>query len=126
MKVSVQELYTAAIAISGMKSNIEIFVIGYYLEQILDTLQQAFAEDDERCAELAELEWLCSDVLEWDHMKCMQKIMRNDPNFYALLVSIIYKTDDNGASDEAKRTSANKVYSGFNKAKFCPTEKDGR
>lgn len=40
MKVSVQELYTAAIAISGMKSNIEIFVIGYYLEQILDTLQK--------------------------------------------------------------------------------------
>ena len=114
-------MYTAAIAISGMKSNIEIFVIGYYLEQILDTLQQAFAEDDERCAELAELEWLCRDVLEWDHMKCMQKVMKNDPNFYA-----IYKTDDNGASDEAKRTSANKVYSGFNKAKFCPTEKDGR
>lgn len=109
MKVSVQELYTAAIAISGMKSNIEIFVIGYYLEQILDTLQQAFAEDDERCAELAELEWLCRDVLEWDHMKCMQKIMRNDPNFYALLVSIIYKTDDNGASDEANGTPANKV-----------------
>lgn len=70
-------------------------------------------------AELAELEWLCRDVLEWDHMKCMQKIMRNDPNFYALLVSIIYKTDDNGASDEAKRTSANNVYSGFNKQNFA-------
>lgn len=125
-EISVQELYTAAIAISGMKSNIEISVTRYYLEQILDTLQQAFAEDDERCAELAKLEWLCRDVLEWDHMKCMQKIMKNDPTFYALLVSIIYKTDDNGASDEAKRTSANKVYSGFNKAKFCPTEKDGK
>ena len=51
--------------------------------------------------------------------------MKDDPTFYALLVSIIYKADDNENIDEEKRKLANKVYSGFDKAKFCPTEKDG-
>ena len=94
-------------------------------KEIFNILQQTFIDDDEKCAELATLEWMCRNVLEWEHMKCMQKIMKDDPTFYALLVSIIYKADDNENIDEEKRKLANKVYSGFDKAKFCPTEKDG-
>ena len=82
--------------------------------------------DDEKCAELATLEWMCRNVLEWEQMKCMQKIMKNDPTFYAQLVRIIYKADDDDPSDKKKRELANKMYSGFDKAKFCPTEKDGK
>ena len=71
-------------------------------------------------------EWMCRNVLEWEQMKCMQKIMKNDPTFYAQLVRIIYKADDDDPSDKKKRELANKMYSGFDKAKFCPTEKDGK
>lgn len=37
----------------------------YYLEEIFDILQQTFIDDDEKCAELATLEWMCRNVLEW-------------------------------------------------------------
>lgn len=124
-KISVQELYKATLEISDIKSDVASSMTDYYLKEIFNILQQTFIDDDEKCAELATLEWMCRNVLEWEHMKCMQKIMKDDPTFYALLVSIIYKADDNENIDEEKRKLANKVYSGFDKAKFCPTEKDG-
>ena len=36
-------------------------------------LDYPFIDDDEKCAELATLEWMCRNVLEWEYMKCMQK-----------------------------------------------------
>lgn len=124
-KISVQELYKATLEISDIKSDVASSMTDYYLKEIFNILQQTFIDDDEKCAELATLEWMCRNVLEWEYMKCMQKIMKDDPTFYALLVSIIYKADDNENIDEEKRKLANKVYSGFDKAKFCPTEKEG-
>lgn len=124
-KISIEELYKATLEISNIKSNGVSSMTDYYLKEILNILQRVFIEDEKKCEELAGLEWLCRDVLEWDDMKCMQKIMKDDPTFYALLVSIIYKVDQNEVVDDAKRELANKIYSGFDKAKFCPTEKDG-
>lgn len=125
-KISFQELYNAIFAISNLKGDVASSMTDYYLEEILKELQEAFIMDDEKCAELATLEWMCRNVLEWEQMKCMQKIMKNDPTFYAQLVRIIYKADDDDPSDKKKRELANKMYSGFDKAKFCPTEKDGK
>ena len=125
-KVSVHELYKAALEIPDMQGSAAGSMNDYYLEEILDVLQRTFIEDDERCEELATFEWLCRGVLDWTNMKCLQRVMKNDPTFYALLVSIIYKVDDNETIDEEKRKLANKVYPGFDKAKFCPTEKDGK
>ena len=125
-KISLQELYVATLKISDLEGNAVNGRIDYFLEDIFDVLQQAFIEDDEKCAELAKLEWMCRNVLEWEQMKCVQRIMKDDPTFYALLVSIIYKAEDSEAVDEEKRELANKIYSGFDKAKFCPTEKDGK
>ena len=52
--------------------------------------------------------------------------MKKNPTIYADLVRIIYKSDQDGdVVDEKKRDFANKVYSGFDKAKFCPTEENG-
>lgn len=125
-KISVQELYKATLEVSDIQSDAASSMTDFYLKEILGVLQRTFIEDDEKCAELATLEWFCRGVLDWTNMKCMQRIMKNDPSFYALLVSIIYKVDDNETVDEEKRELANKVYSGFEKAKFCPTEKDGK
>lgn len=125
-KISIQELYNAALEISEIKGDDAGVMTDFYLKEIFDALQCAFIEDDERCSEIATLEWLCRGGLDWGHMKCMQRIMKDDPTFYALLVSIIYKVDDSEIVDEKKQELANKVYSGFDKAKFCPTEKDGK
>ncbi len=124
-KISFQELYNAIFVISNLKDNVVSSMTDYYLEEILKELQDAFIMDDEKCAELATLEWMCRNVLEWEQMKCMQKVIKNDPTFYAQLVEIIYKADDD-TNDKTKSELANKVYSGFDKAKFCPTEKDGK
>ena len=101
-KISVQELYKATLEISDIKSDVASSMTDYYLKEIFNILQQTFIDDDEKCAELATLEWMCRNVLEWEYMKCMQKIMKDDPTFYALLVSIIYKADDNENIDEEK------------------------
>lgn len=84
-KISVQELYKATLEISDIKSDVASSMTDYYLKEIFNILQQTFIDDDEKCAELATLEWMCRNVLEWEYMKCMQKIMKDDPTFYALL-----------------------------------------
>lgn len=125
-KILNQELYNAIFAISDLKSDVASSMADYYLEEIMKELQEVFITDDEKCAELATLEWLCRNVLEWEQMKCMQKVMKDDPTLYAQLVRIIYKADDDEPDNEEKRELANKIYSGFDKAKFCPTEKEGQ
>ena len=52
--------------------------------------------------------------------------MKDDPTFYALLVSIIYKADDNENIDEEKRKLANKVYSGLIKQSFAQQKRMGK
>ena len=125
-KLSIQELYNALLEIEKINEGVASSMTDYYLGEILEDLQENFIADEERCSELAALEWMCRAVLEWEQMKCMQKVMKSDPTFYAQLVEIIYKKEDSEPSDETKKALANKVYSGFDKARFCPTEMDGK
>lgn len=125
-KMTSNEIYNAIFIISDLKGDEASSMTDYYLEEILKDLQEIFIMDDEKCAELATLEWMCRNVLEWEQMKCMQKVMKDDPTLYAQLVRIIYKADDNEINSEKKKDLANKVYSGFDKATFCPTEKEGQ
>lgn len=97
----------------------------YYLEELLKRVQNRFVNDKEKCAQLVHLEWMFRNVLEWEDMRCTQKFMKDDPSFYAELVCILYRTDDNEPVDEERRKLANNVYEGFEKAKFCPAENDG-
>ena len=73
MKISVQELYKATLEISDIKSDVASSMTDYYLEEIFDILQQTFIDDDEKCAELATLEWMCRNVLEWEHNEMYAK-----------------------------------------------------
>jgi hypothetical protein len=112
--------------ITELQGGISNSMTDYYLKEILQELQETSIMDEKKCDELALLEWTCRNVLEWDQMKCMQKVMKNNPKVYAELVGIIYKADDNESGNEGKKLLANKIYAGFEKAKFCPTEKDGK
>ena len=125
-KISGLELFDRVFAICDMRSEVPCSMTRYYLEEVLKELQNEFIEDDERCSKLAKLEWRCRNALEWEQMRCMQREMKADPAFYAYLVSVIYKTDNTETVDEGKRELANKLYGGFDKAKFCPAEKNGK
>ena len=125
-KLSLEELYDATLAIKQFNERNELGSMGsYYLEEIFKVLQEAFIIDDEKCVELAYLEWMLRNVFEWEQMKCLQKVIKEDPTFYADLVKIIYKSD-NSSEDDEKKQIANRVYSGFYKAQFCPGEKNGK
>lgn len=125
-KISIQELYDATVKISDMKGGIASSMTIYYIGEILKELQDAFITDDEKCAELVSVEWLCRNILEWEQMRCMQKRMKNDPKIYADLVGIVYKTEDDESGNKGKGELASAVYAGFDKARFCPAEKDGK
>lgn len=125
-KILMQELFDNIFAIEELKNNNSCGMETYYLREILKDLQSVFIMDDEKCVRLANLEWLCRNVLEWDEMKCLQRVMKTDSAFYAELVKILFKGEENEPDDEEKRNLASKVYDGFYKAKFCPTEQDGK
>lgn len=125
-KISIQELYDATVKISDMKGGIASSMTIYYIGEILKELQDAFITDDEKCVELVSVEWLCRNILEWEQMRCMQKRMKNDPKIYADLVGIVYKTEDDESGNKGKGELASAVYAGFDKARFCPAEKDGK
>lgn len=125
-KISIQELYDATVKISDMKGGIASSMTIYYIGEILKELQDAFITDDEKCAEIVSVEWLCRNILEWKQMRCLQKEMKNDPKIYADFVGIVYKAEDDESEDKEKCEVANAVYSAFDKARFCPAEKDGK
>lgn len=125
-KLDKDQLYNYIFAIQDMKSDNKNSMTDYYLEEILGLLQDHFMDDLEKCQKIAYLEWMCRNILDWNQMKCMQFMMKDDPAIYAELVKIIYKSDyDNDEVNEEKSKLANKIYDGFDKAKFCPTEQKG-
>ena len=98
-KISVQELYKATLEISDIKSDVASSMTDYYLKEIFNILQQTFIDDDEKCAELATLEWMCRNVLEWEHMKCMQTIRERQIERAKKFVESPSKLTKNRAND---------------------------
>lgn len=124
--LSDEELLDSFIVIEHLKEDSDAPMTDYYLKQILERLQKKYINNEEKCSQLAKLEWMCRNILEWDQMVCVQKYMKENPLFYAQLVQIVYKADGEDNNDEKKKELANKVYAGFDKARFCPTEKNGK
>lgn len=123
-KISVSQLYNNFLDIQDINGDATTMT-DYYLEEILKVLQSEFIDESEKCNKIALVEWRFSRVLDWSQMQSVQRIMKSDPTMYAYLVSIIYKSDTIEA-DEEKQQLASKLYLSFDKAKFCPAEKNGK
>ena len=123
-KLTPEDIYDYIFGIENMESCAGGQLSDYYLEELLKIIQAEYINIPDSCEKIAMLEWRCRNVLNWDQMVCLQKVMKSNPNFYGDLVMFLYKTDD-GKTDEEKSKIANKIYDGFHKAKFCPTEKNG-
>lgn len=120
------QIYEYIFKIENMKSSFPDSMTEYYLGELLAIIQNYFGEDMEMCRNIAALEWLCRNILDWHQMKCMQFMLKTDPTVYAGFVGMIYKADEDDGAEEEKAVLADKVYEGFKKAKFCPAEKDGK
>ena len=120
------QIYEYIMKIHELHSNSRDTMTVYYLQEILNIVQNSFLNEVEMCKKIAELEWYCRNILEWEQMKCTQYMMKLYTTIYASIVKIIYKTDEKDEIDEKKANLVNKIYDGFKKAKFCPAEKNGK
>ena len=125
-RISISDLYNSIFDIDNIKVGMQNQMMDYYLKEILKKLQTEYIDDLEKCTQLALLEWKCRNILEWEDMRCMQKVMKIDPSMYAELAKVIFKAEDADEVTEEQRNIANALYSGYNKAQFCPCEKDGK
>ena len=126
--LSIDEIYEALIKIEQVRVEKLTAMSDYYLKQVLLLLQNKYIGDEEKYKNIAEIEWLFRNLLDWEEMKCVQYFMKKSPLMYAELVDIIYlkegETKEN--RDIKKREIAEKVGDFFYKAHFCPAESNGQ
>ena len=122
---SLQELYDYFIKISNLKYEGHYSVMDYPLQELLELLQKEFINDDEKCSEIAKIEWIFSGILDWDAMKCIQKEIKRNPIFYADLICCIFKDKDGNKKMGIDENIRSSLTSCFYKMKFCPSEKNG-
>jgi hypothetical protein len=102
----------------------------YYLEELLQYVQEHFMQDAEKCSQIADIEWAYGNCIAWKRMQCVQRMMKSSPVIYAQMSDIIYlkegesKEDRNNTEDE-KQKAASRLFDFFHKAQFCPAEQDG-
>lgn len=123
------ELYNYIVGIEKMEySDIE-GMNEYYLSEILEKLQDAYEDDMNRSSEIARIEIAFFNLLDWEKMRCFQNEIKRNPEMYAEMVSILYQREgelSREEQDEAQKQYISIIYKLFDKAKFCPAEKDGK
>lgn len=125
-KLNAMEIYDSFRNIEKMQCLYPNQMTGYYIEQLLGVLQNAFIEDKERCFRIAQIEIYYSNILEWNHMRCFHYLIKKSPELLAQIISVIFKrdhiTDD---KSELNETLIHNMYVIYDKAHFCPTEEQG-
>ncbi len=99
---------------------------GYHVEQLMDVIQNAFADDTEKCIRISHLEIYFMNILTWKNMKCFQKMIKQSPELFAQIVAGVFKRDH--AEKEAESSDqayVHNMYTIYEKAHFCPTEREG-
>lgn len=122
------DIYEKFIELDQVRKEIFNSMTSYYLEEILKFLQNEFKDYGEKCNQIARIEWLFRNVLNWDDMKCTQIIMKESPALYAQLVYYIYlkEGEDRESRTDEMCKATNVLYDIYTKALFCPAEKNGR
>lgn len=102
-------------------------MMGYYVEQLISIIQDAYIDDPEKCNRISNIEMFFWGLLEWENMKCSHKMMKQYPEFLAHLVSVLFKKDHGPVDDVAKnQVYIHNMYSIYDKAHFCPAEVNGQ
>lgn len=100
----------------------------YYLKELLKLVHKNFMSDAEKCVRIACVEGLFMNVLDWNHMKCTQMLMKETPLLYAQLISYIFKNEDGEKSVKSTISTImdESLFRLYQKAHFCPAEKVGK
>jgi len=99
----------------------------YYLNEIIDSLENNFEGKHEKYHEIMYVEILFRGLIDWDKMKSTQYLFKNDPSYYAEIVDIIYLHEGEEKNNRTKEQSriAESFFDFYYKALFCPCENSG-
>ena len=105
--------------------NCQINYYDYLIEEMLSIIYQRIGNDFESYPILFELELQLCSVLGCDNMKCCQYLFKRNANYYAYILSLIYKKED-GNSDYVLSSEELKYFYELERdIKFCPGEENG-
>lgn len=125
--LEVEALFKYLIGIEKMSRSQDFQMIEFYLENLLLPIQESYMDNSEKCMQIAMLEMVFFNILDWSKMKCFQKAIKQSPEMFAEMVSIIFKHqgEEERVSSEAENTYRSNIYSLYYKAEFCPAEENG-
>lgn len=121
-----QELFTYFDDIEEMRVLPSEAIDTYDVKQLLEPLQKEYIDDVEKSIRISQIEMLFMRLLEWNDMKCFNKMIKSSAKLMADLVSIVFKKDNNAHDSIDSKSDAyvTNMYSLFDKAHFCPTEEN--
>lgn len=128
VKISNEKLYDYIVDIDKMYHDEQVYNIEYTLSELLKPLQKEYLNDSEKARKLIEIEIHFFELLKWENMICFKNEIKKSPDIFAEMVSIIYKKDSGETKIEQtdeQRKYIDIVYRLYDRAKFCPAEKDG-
>ena len=99
----------------------------YHVQQLISIMQGAYMDDPEKCIRIAHIEILFMNLLDWENMKCFQHMIKQTPELLAQLVEVVYKKEHDTVENHSyDQTYIQNMYTIYEKAKFCPTESNGK
>lgn len=117
-EISEDVLYDGFLAILKFKRTLKYERTIYHFRILLEKVQNLYKDDETKWKDIAWVELLFIKNVDWKKLICLQKVLKSAPDFYAHLVCMVFKPNED---DELNIT----YYSIFNKIHFCPAEKDG-
>ena len=125
--LTIEELYKKMLVLGRLEIGTGDTSSVYYLKELLQPIQKAYINDREKSSNIASIEFQYFGGLDWDDMRCFQKVIKQDPILYAELVDIVFKPDDNREYREVPLDAHHiEILRRFYlEAKFCPAETDG-
>ena len=101
-----------------------IHLIKYYLEKIFNKIYKKYyqnSNDLEMYRKIASLELYYREILPWDNLKCFVYLLKKEPYYYAEMINIIYKhEDENEEKVEKKQNLIDSLFNFYYKLNFCP------
>lgn len=126
-KITTEELYQYFDEIDKLKLCESNGQFQYYLEKLLQPLQDAYINDPSKCIRIATIEIEFCLCLEWNNMKCFKMAINQNPKFLSDLIKIVFRKDhmESVEQDESEKNRISNLYCLYHKIGFCPTEKEG-
>lgn len=124
--LSADQIFECFDSIENMPHSGSNQMTSFHVEQLIAVLQNAFMEDTEKCIRISHIELFFINLLDWENMKCFQRMIKQSPELFAELVYGVFKKDhpenEERSIDQAYIHNLSTIYE---KAVFCPAERDG-